>query len=85
MITPTREIEQIKDIEDVKAMLRLVFNAINQVEFSSKNISADLIFRDGGPVIRSNDGNYYRIGLSGGGGSVSVTSTLIGKNPKGEQ
>ena len=75
-------IEQAKDIDDVKVILRQIVNALNTLSDAKRIARQDLIFKDStkGPVWIGTDGHYYRGTISVSGGTTTLTLTDLGTN-----
>jgi hypothetical protein len=77
-------IQRMESIEDLKPLLKLVVSSVNTLNDARSSVKGDLIFKNGGVVLRCTDGNYYRVNLTLSGGVPSIELTLVGKNPTGE-
>ena len=77
-------ITQAKDIEDLKPLLLVMMKALNRLDEARTQIRGDLMFHDSGPVLRCNDGKYYRLTLVLSGGVPVIQYTVVGTSPTGE-
>jgi hypothetical protein len=84
MIDLNSAIQSARNVEDLKPLMRLMVKAINTLNDARSEVRGDLVFHDGGPVLRGADGNYQRLTLTLSGSSPVVSFTSVGKNPTGE-
>lgn len=81
MINLDQSIEAAKEVEDIKVILRQIVSAVNQLETSGSKARRDVVFPedDSGPVVRADDGAYYRLKAEAVGGTFSWSYAHLGK------
>jgi hypothetical protein len=84
IINLEKDLEKAETVDELRSILRVVVNALNTIGDAKGQVRGDMVFHDSGPVLRADDGNYYRIGIVFVSGSPTMSYTLVGKNPIGE-
>ena len=84
MIDLDSAIQSARNVEDLKPLLRLMAKALNTLNDARSEVRGDMVFHDGGPVLRGADGNYQRLSLTLSSGAPAISFTSVGHNPTGE-
>lgn len=76
-------IQEAKTVEDLKPLLLLMQKALNTLSDIKDKVKGNATYYDGGIVMMSNDGNYYKVTLEMSGTAAIIKTTQVGKDPAG--